>query len=149
MEKETITRFSVNVGRLHQLPLDMSLNSFCQHLATNYQKNTPPSRKLIRGALSAIAFDGQPSKKSNETLYSRILKNTFIEDNSEQEHTTYPHAIYWETQDLLTALCQARSASRNLRDAPLAQKTLDAEYFLGVKQRQGLKKAPMTGTNFS
>lgn len=124
MTEETITSFSVNVGTRHQLPVDMSLNSFCKSLANDYA-GTPPSRKLIRGAFSSLAFDGQESDCSTDTLYDRLLKCTYFETHNENAHNTYPHAIFWETQGLLRAVCKARRTSRTLRDEPLAQKTLD------------------------
>lgn len=124
MAEETITSFSVNVGTRHQLPVDMSLNSFCKSLANDYA-GTPPSRKLVRGAFSSLAFDGKESDCSTDTLYDRLLKCTYSEGRNENAHNTYPHAIFWETQDLLRAVCKARRTSRTLRDEPLAEKALD------------------------
>lgn len=124
MAEKTTTSFSVNVGTCHQLPVDMSLNSFCKSLASDYA-GTPPSRKLIRGAFSSLAFDGKESDCSTDTLYDRLLKCTYSDGRNENAHNTYPHAIFWETQDLLRAVCKARRTSRTLRDEPLAEKTLD------------------------
>lgn len=118
-------RFSVDLRKQHRFPLDMSLNGFCRSLAKDFPEGSAPTRKLIYSALSALSFDGKPSYDSKETLYTRVLENSYVEERSQHDHNTYPRSICWETQDLLKAVCKARTRSRTLRDQSLAQETLD------------------------